>query len=756
MISTWLILCLFADIFYLVSCNCNTNCSEIVCAKGDDPICHVSKCVCKRHTGVCFSDAECGYGEHCDHPMCDTSSHQCHCGHLPRHHHHCSSDPDCTSSSSHCSSGVHSRCYHGYCYCLEKFSVGECGHHHHHHDEECHHHSCPSSYSEICSSNKCGCIRDSVECLEDSHCAHHGCHGNGKPTCENNGCVCIDKVSVTCNAGWIKLGENCYRKYGHQADWIHAMKDCKGNGGALVDIGSHEEQSFVQKMAGGNDVWIAGSDSSEEGKWRWFGSGQTWGYTNWNKGQPDNFKDQEDCAVMTSGGHWNDTNCNEHRLYICEQTTAKHQCTSPWIERNGACFKLFTDKASWSDALETCQLHSATLVYLENSQENEFVHGLTGGKDIWIGGNDGQRDRTWSWVGTNLVWGYSKWDSGEPDNRLDEDCIAMIANGTWHDTFCNTKTQLEFVCKRKLPPINGGWSQFGHYAACSVSCGGGATTRSRTCSNPAPKWGGEDCSGSSTQTSSCNTNPCPVDGSWSAWGAWGHCSKTCGGGTRERHRTCTNPAPSHGGANCIGSLTVTESCNTQHCPIAGSWSAWGAWGKCSVTCGRGTHERHRTCSNPAPNHGGADCVGSSTLTQHCESVQCPIDGSWSAWGAWGQCSVTCGGGTKERHRTCSNPVPSHGGANCVGSYKNSHNCNDASCPTASPGVPCPVCDPSMNCVWGNECPDGQTCMIRSYPHYNFTVHCSIKDDCHFIKAVTTSGEIYCCDDRQCLRNILGL
>lgn len=38
-------------------------------------------------------------------------------------------------------------------------------------------------------------------------------------------------------------------------------------------------------MAGGNDVWIAGSDSSEEGKWRWFGSGQTWGYTNWNKGK---------------------------------------------------------------------------------------------------------------------------------------------------------------------------------------------------------------------------------------------------------------------------------------------------------------------------------------------------------------------------------------------------------------------------------------------------------------------------------------
>lgn len=61
---------------------------------------------------------------------------------------------------------------------------------------------------------------------------------------------------------------------------------------------------------------------------------------------------------------------------------AKHQCTSPWIERNGACYKLFTDKALWSDALETCQLHSATLVYLENSQDNDFVHGSLSLSDI--------------------------------------------------------------------------------------------------------------------------------------------------------------------------------------------------------------------------------------------------------------------------------------------------------------------------------------------------------------------------------------
>lgn len=56
----------------------------------------------------------------------------------------------------------------------------------------------------------------------------------------------VDKVSVTCNAGWTKFGENCYHKYGHAVQWIQAMQKCKAEGGALVDIGSQEEQSFVQ------------------------------------------------------------------------------------------------------------------------------------------------------------------------------------------------------------------------------------------------------------------------------------------------------------------------------------------------------------------------------------------------------------------------------------------------------------------------------------------------------------------------------
>lgn len=66
----------------------------------------------------------------------------------------------------------------------------------------------------------------------------------------------------------------------------------------------------------------------------------------------------------------------------------------------------------------------------------------------------------------------------------------------------------------------------------------------------------------------------PLDGGWSAWSSWSACTVTCGGGTQTRTRTCTNPAPACGGANCIGSSTETQSCNTQSCCQSGNYDTW--------------------------------------------------------------------------------------------------------------------------------------------------------------------------------------
>lgn len=51
-----------------------------------------------------------------------------------------------------------------------------------------------------------------------------------------------------------------------------------------------------------------------------------------------------------------------------------------------------------------------------------------------------------------------------------------------------------------------------------------------------------------------------INGGWTAWSSWTAC--TGGATTRSRSRTCTNPAPANGGADCIGLPNEVEECPT--------------------------------------------------------------------------------------------------------------------------------------------------------------------------------------------------
>ena len=67
---------------------------------------------------------------------------------------------------------------------------------------------------------------------------------------------------------------------------------------------------------------------------------------------------------------------------------------------------------------------------------------------------------------------------------------------------CSATTPEENLC---ASPIDGGWSYFG---PCSATACGTTGTQTRTCTNPAPSGGGADCVGSATQ--SCATLPCCI------------------------------------------------------------------------------------------------------------------------------------------------------------------------------------------------------------------------------------------------------
>ena len=61
-----------------------------------------------------------------------------------------------------------------------------------------------------------------------------------------------------------------------------------------------------------------------------------------------------------------------------------------------------------------------------------------------------------------------------------------------------------------------------------------------------------------------------VDGGWSTWGDWGKCSLTCGTGSRSRRRRCDTPVPQHGGSTCPGTVLQNGLCVLDACPGTGT------------------------------------------------------------------------------------------------------------------------------------------------------------------------------------------
>jgi len=256
--------------------------------------------------------------------------------------------------------------------------------------------------------------------------------------------------------------------------------------------------------------------------------------------------------------------------------------------------------------------------------------------------------------------------------------------------------------------VYGTWGAWSKYGACSKTCGGGEQKRTRACTRkPAPY---SLCYGAGSETQACNTQACAVNGNWGDWGAYGKCSKSCGGGVQERSRSCDNPAPSSGGSACAGENKETQACNAGGCPVNGNWGDWGAYGACSTTCGAGVQERSRPCNNPAPSNGGSSCGGSSKETKSCNAGKCPVNGKWTPWGSYGKCSKFCGDGVATRTRTCTNPAPSNGGSSCSGKSSETKTCN----------------------VEGNQCPGYGWCLNMACQDQNDGDHnipASSKEDC---------------------------
>lgn len=130
-----------------------------------------------------------------------------------------------------------------------------------------------------------------------------------------------------------------------------------------------------------------------------------------------------------------------------------------------------------------------------------------------------------------------------------------------------------------------------------------------------------------------------------------------------------------------------------------TWSHWITWGSCETQhgCGIGKQTRSRVlvtknCLNEKSEENRPcklkSCPGIKNLTYvfhkdetsiHSNIIFVLVNGGWSVWSIWSQCSVTCDNGTRLRQRTCTSPAPNHGGELCHGIHQMNQTCINEAC-----------------------------------------------------------------------------
>eukprot|EP00099_Drosophila_melanogaster_P020592 NP_612091.1 triforce, isoform B [Drosophila melanogaster] len=182
-------------------------------------------------------------------------------------------------------------------------------------------------------------VQESLQSVEsEQHDQYYGniFHRDPSENEVDNDCPnCVDESQYTPNK-WtmplLKLGEKrYYLGIFFKANWFKATQYCRYHGMHLASISSQEENDRLEKHIrdfglGHEHFWISGTDLADEGNFFWMATGRPITFTNWNAGEPNNFRyengEEENCLELWNrdgkGLKWNDSPCSFETYFVCE------------------------------------------------------------------------------------------------------------------------------------------------------------------------------------------------------------------------------------------------------------------------------------------------------------------------------------------------------------------------------------------------------------------------------------------------------
>ncbi|XP_060665853.1 accessory gland protein Acp29AB-like [Drosophila nasuta] len=119
-----------------------------------------------------------------------------------------------------------------------------------------------------------------------------------------------------------KIGSKYYYiEESSEVNWFEAVNKCLALGGHLASFKNKMENNAIKhKLQNDKDYWIDINDLAKEGEYVSIATGRRATYFDWKSGEPNNWKDIENCVELNRNGNFqmNDDTCSKNQLFICE------------------------------------------------------------------------------------------------------------------------------------------------------------------------------------------------------------------------------------------------------------------------------------------------------------------------------------------------------------------------------------------------------------------------------------------------------
>ncbi|XP_076677817.1 hemolymph lipopolysaccharide-binding protein-like [Andrena cerasifolii] len=118
-------------------------------------------------------------------------------------------------------------------------------------------------------------------------------------------------------------GMGAHKLHTNSMNWNQARKTCMTEGGTLAIINSAEEEKMLLNWMQRENVyltWLGVHDLFEEGDWVTL-TGETLeeaGYNVWEKNEPNNELNNENCGILVNEGGMNDIPCDRMLPFFCK------------------------------------------------------------------------------------------------------------------------------------------------------------------------------------------------------------------------------------------------------------------------------------------------------------------------------------------------------------------------------------------------------------------------------------------------------